>query len=46
MKCQAVILNLDTGRVDYVAPKDLPRPRKPVRRVVTGNTPPQRRPPE
>ena len=46
MKCQAVILNLDTGRVDYVAPKDLPRPRKAVRRVVTGKTPPQRRPPE
>lgn len=42
MKYRAVILNFTKKTVDYVAPKDLPKPRKAFT-TVSGSAPPRRR---
>jgi hypothetical protein len=39
MNYKAVILNFDKKTVDYVAPKDVPKPKKSVT-TVSGTTPP------
>lgn len=43
MKYQAVILNFDTKTVEYVAPKDVPKPKKAVRSVSGSNPPPTKK---
>jgi hypothetical protein len=43
MNYQAVILDFDKKTVEYVAPKDVPKPKKQVV-GVTGSAPPPKKP--
>jgi len=43
MKYQAVILNFDRKTVQYVAPKDVPRPTKKAVTASSGTNPPTRK---
>jgi hypothetical protein len=43
VKYKAVILNFDRGSVEYVAPQDVPKPKK-ARTAMTGSAPPPAKP--